>query len=181
MNGGSMGIFGKKKLSEIQSAGQFVLMVTKGVQHNWPEIAKELNILLEAEDTISDDKFAGFEFTLAVIAIQLQALPNLLPSDQANRIREYVIQCISSPDLKSYPRETIQEYQSVWDKSLQQGEPPFYGISSLLLNKLECRSVVKLGGSSFNDPLLLDALSEKVITFGGPWWKTVTQEYKLVS
>ena len=178
-----MGLFGKKKLSEIQSAGQFVLMVTKNVQHNWPEIAKDLNsiLMLHAENTISDDHLAGFEFALAVIATQLQALPNLLPSDQANRIRDHVMQCISSPDLGSYPREVIQEYQNAWDQSIQEGEPPFYGIASVLFDKLECRSVVKLGGSSFNDPLLLDALSEKVVTFGGPWWKTVTQKYKLVS
>jgi hypothetical protein len=39
---------------------------------------------------------------------------------------------------------------------------------------------MELGGARFKDPLLLMALSEKVVTFGGPWWKTVTQEYKLV-
>jgi hypothetical protein len=37
-----------------------------------------------------------------------------------------------------------------------------------------------LADGKFKDPLLLMALSEKVVTFGGPWWKNVIQEYKLV-
>ena len=174
-----MGLFGKK-LSEIKAAGQFVLMITKGVQQNWPEIAKELNSMFQAEESISDDQYACFEFVLAVIATQIQALSNLFFPDQARRIREYVVQCISSPDLGSYPRETIDEYQSAWDQSLQQGEPPFYGIASVLFDKLECRSTVEVGNARFKSPLLLMALSEKVVTFGGSWWKTVSQEYKLV-
>ena len=136
--------------------------------------------MFPGEDSISDDQYASFEFVLAVIATQIQALPNLLPSDQANRIREHVIHCVSSPDLKSYPRETIQEYESAWNQSLQQGEPPFYGIASVLFDKLECRSSMELGSASFKSPLLLMALSQKVVTLGGPWWKTLTQEYKLV-
>ncbi len=175
-----MGLFGKKRLTEIEAAGQFVLMATKGVQQQWPQIVEGLKGILQAENAISDDRYASLEFALAVIAFQIQALPNLLPSDQAGRIREYVMQCLSSPDLGSYPREAIQEYQNAWNQSLQQGEPPFYSIASVLFGKLKGRSAVELRGARFKDPLLLMALSEKVLTFGGPWWKNVTQKYKLV-
>lgn len=175
-----MGLFGKKKLSEIKASGQFVLMVTKGVRQHWPEIASELKGILQAEDSISDDQSASFEFVLAVIATQIQALPNLLAADQASRVREYVMQCISSPELGASPRETIQEYQNAWDQALQQAEPLFYGIASVLFDKLKCRSTVEVGGVRFKSPLVLDALSEKVVTFGGPWWKTIIQEYRLV-
>lgn len=174
-----MGLFAKKKLSEIEAAGQFVLVVTKGVQRHWPEVVNELKSILHPHQLVSDDRYASFEFVLAVIAAQIQALSNLLSSDQASRIREHVVQCLSSPDLGSYPRDAIQEYQNAWNRSLQEGEPPFYGIASLLFDKLECRSTVELGGSRFKDSLLLMALSEKVVTFGGPWWKTVAQEYNL--
>lgn len=175
-----MGLFGKKKLTEIEAAGQFVLMVTKGVQQQWPQIVKELKGMFPAEDAISNDQYASFEFVLAVITCQIQALPNLLSADQASRIREYVMQCISSPELGDYPREAIREHQTAWDQSLQNGEPPFYGIASVLFDKLQCRSSVELGDAKFKSPLLLLALSEKVVTFSGPWWKTVTQQYKLV-
>jgi hypothetical protein len=90
------------------------------------------------------------------------------------------MRCISSPEHGTYPREAIREYQDAWHQSLEQGEPPFYGIASVLFDKLECKSTVELSNTRFKDPLLLMALSEKVVTFGGPWWKTITQEYKLV-
>ena len=175
-----MGLFGKKKLSEIESAGQFVLMVTRNSQQYWPTFAKDLNSISQAENPIPDNQQAAFEFVLAVIAIQIQALPNLFPSDQASRIRECVMRCISSPELGVYPRETIQEYQNAWDQSLKHNVPPFDGIASILFDKLGCRDSVKISSVSFKSPILLMALSEKVVTFGGPWWKTVSQQYKLV-
>jgi len=175
-----MDLFGKEKLREIEAAGQFVLMVTKGVQQHWSTFANELKGMFQAENSVSDDQYDSFEFVLAVIACQIQALPNLLPADQASRIRENVMQCISSPDLGECPREAVQEYQNAWDQSLQQSEPPFFGIASVLFDKLGCQSDLEIGGASFKDPLILMALGEKIITFGGPWWKTVTQKYKLV-
>lgn len=176
-----MGLFGKEKLSEIEVAGQFVVMVAKGAQQRWPEIANDLKDMFNTEDSISGDvRYACFEFVLAVISLQIQALPNLLPADQAHRIRQYIIQCISSPELGDYPSETIEEYQNAWNQSLQQGEPPFYGIVSVLFDKLECQSTVELGDASLKSPLLLMALSEKIVTFGGPWWKNITQKYRLV-
>ena len=175
-----MALFGKKKLSEVEAAGQFVIMVTKGSQQHWPEIARELNGMLKAENSIPEDQWTSFEFVLAVIATQIQALPNLLSADQASRVREYVMQCISSPQLEGYPRETIQEYQNAWDQALQQGEPPFYEIASVLFDKIECRTVVELEKQGSKRPFVLMALSEKVVSFGGPWWKAVIQQYKLV-
>ena len=175
-----MGLFGNKKLSEVEAAGQFVLMVSRNAQQHWPSFAKELNTVLNEGARIPDTQQAAFEFVLAVIATQIQALPNLLPSDQASRVREHVMRCISSPDLGSYPRETIQEYQNVLDQSLKQNALPFDSVASALFDKLGLQAGTKVGNFKFKSPLLLMALSEKVVAFGGPWWKTVAQQYKLV-
>ena len=94
-----------------------------------------------------DEKpYADFEFVLAAIPVQLQALPNLLPSAQATPIREYVLQAMSTPDLGSYPRETIRQYQVTWDEALERGEPPYFGVASVLLDKLECANSGEVGG-----------------------------------
>jgi hypothetical protein len=178
-NGEAMTLI-SKKLPEVEAVGQFVMMVMKGVQHQWPEIAAELTKMLRLKDPISDEHHAGLEFALAVIATQIQALPNLLPANQANRIREYIMKCISSPELASYPREAIQEYQDAWDKCLQRNESPIDGIASVLFDKLRCSSTVEMGNAKFKSPHLLMALSEKVVTFGGRWWKNIAKEYELV-
>ena len=175
-----MGLSGKQNLSEVEAAGQFVLMIANGIEQHWSEIAKDIKDIFPEEESLADDQYASFEFVLAVIACQIQALPNLLPADQAYRIRQYIIQCISSPELGEYPAETIQEYQNAWDQSLRESEPPFYGIAAVLFDKVGCQSKVQFGEASFKSPLLLMALAEKIVTFGGPWWKTVTEKYELV-
>ena len=175
-----MGSFNKEKLSEIEAAGQFVISMVKPIQKEWSGIAAELTQMLQLKQPISTDRYAAFEFALAVIALEIQPLPNLLPATQAGRIREHVLGCISSPDLGSYPREAIDEYQNAWTKSMQEGEPPFASMASVLFDKLGCQSIVELGQARFKDPLLLTALSEKVITFGGGWWKNAIQRYTLV-
>jgi len=175
-----MGFFGKKKISEVEVAGQFVVSMLEPIQQEWPKVVAELVEMLQLKQPISTDQHAALEFALAVIALQIQALANLLPVAQANRIREHIMRCISSPSLDTYPRKAIQEYQNAWNRSLQQGEPPIDAVASVLFDKLGCESSVELGNAKFKDPLLLVALSNKVITFGGAWWKNAIQRYTLV-
>lgn len=179
-NENSTGFSKKVSLTEIEAANQFVFMVFRGVDQQWPNIVKELREVFHAEEIISDDQDASFEFVLSVIACQIQALPNLFPADQARRIQEHIMQRISLPELAEYhPRETLQLYQSAWDQCLQQCEPPFDGIASVLFDRLGCRKTM-LKGKEFKDPYLLDFLSEKIVTFGGPWWKTIADKFTLV-
>ena len=176
-----MEISGRKKLSELEIAGQFVLAMTKTVQKEWPSVARELNAApFSPKEPFSDDAFAGYEFLLAVIACQIQSLPNLLAKEQSQRIRAYILVCLSSPEVGSYPGEALGEYQQAWNESLKREEAPFYGLASVLFDKLGRRETVQLGDGKFKDPLLLMALSEKIVMFGGPWWKNVIQEYRIV-
>lgn len=175
-----MGLFGKEKLSEVEAAGMFVISILRPIQQEWPGVAAELTRMLQLAQPLPTDQYAAFEFALAVIALEIQAIPNLLPPSQASRIREYVLRGLSSPDLGSYPLGALHEYQNAWNQSLQEAELPCYGIASVLFDKLSCQSTVKLGDAKFKDPLLLMALSEKFVIFGGAWWKKAIQRYKLV-
>lgn len=175
-----MGVLGKKKITEAEVAGQFVITITKGVQEYWPSIAKDINQQFQSNKPISDGLDGSFEFALAGIATQIQALTNLLKQEQVSRIREYILKCISSPELGTYSKETIEAYQNAWDASLKKGEPPHYGIASVLYDKLQCGDTVEIGSEQFKNPVLLMALSEQVISFGGPWWKEVIEEYEIV-
>jgi len=38
-----MGFYGKKKIKEIEAAGQFVIAIMRDVQEYWPSAAQELN------------------------------------------------------------------------------------------------------------------------------------------
>lgn len=173
--------FGKEKLSEIEAAALFIVSIFKDVQQYWPEISSELNDMFKLEKQISNDSFAGFEFALAVVTIQMQALNNLLKEDQAKRIKKHIHTFVSaSEDVGEYSAKTIQLYQDAWNQCVSSNEMPFDGVVSILFDKLECQSAVELSGVRFKDPLLLMALTEKVVYFGGPWWKNLIAKYKLV-
>ena len=103
--------FVRENISELQAAGQFVVSIVNSIQHDWSSVAAELTQMLHLKQPISTDPYAAFEFSLAVLGVEIQALPNLLSTEQAIRIREYVLRCISSPELGVYPRAAISEYQ----------------------------------------------------------------------
>ena len=177
-----MWLFGKKKVSETTIAGQFVFYVCHGVEESWPKIAEELRELFRGDASVLDDQDAPFEFALAVVSIQMQALPNLLSADQAARIRSHIVSCLCSDDkLGTYPAEAIDEYQAAWDRSLQVPEPGFDGIASVLFDKLGCLDKVSIGKASFKSPTMLMALGSAVVTLGGPFWKEAVSQYRIVT
>ncbi len=176
-----MGLFGEPKISEAVIAGQFVIHVCKGVQESWPKIVDELRQLFRDDASVLDDEFAPFEFALAVVATQMQALPNLLPPDQAARLRSHIVRCLCSDEVGTYPTEAIDEYQLAWDRSLQVPEPPYFGIASVLFDKLGCSEAVSIGKASFKSPITLMALGSAVVTFGGVFWKAAVSQYRIVT
>jgi hypothetical protein len=176
-----MGLFGKQKISETAIAGQFVLHVCRGVEESWPKIAEELRELFRDDASVLDDQFAPFEFALAVVATQMQALPKLLSADQAARIRSHIVCCLCSDKLGTYPAEAIDEYQAAWDRSLQVPEPPYDRIASVLFDKFGCSDKVSIGKASFKSPTMLMALGSAVVTFGGQFWKAAVSQYRIVT
>lgn len=129
-----MGLFWKKKMTEKEAAYIFVNEVMKSVQQTLPGISKDLEGI--SGQSIPDEQGALFELLLAVVAIQTKALPNFLTVDQAKRIREYILEFVSPPNLGLYPRDMIQEYWHAWDQSLAQGKDQYGETMSLLCAKL---------------------------------------------
>ena len=176
-----MWTFGKKKMEEQKAVALFLIDIMKNTKEQWPNISTELNDTLRLEQQIPNSPSAGFEFAIAVIAIQVQAIRNLLPQDQSHRIIRYMVDFFTSSEgYGEYVQETLQFYQNAWDQCLSKGEMPLEGVASILFDKLECQSAVELSGVKFKDPLLLLALTEKITFFGGPWWKNLIAKYKLV-
>lgn len=175
-----MALFGKDKIPESEAAKGFVSHIAIHFQQHWPETANELIKVFPSENSIFDNENTPTEFFLAIIAVQIQALSNLLPNDQAMRIREYIMQGISYPALGKYPRKAIQEYQTAWDHALQKNEDPSIAVAAVLFDKIGCKSTHQSGKASFKSPILLTLLSSAIVSFGGPWWKAVTQKFKLV-
>lgn len=167
-----MGQFGENKMTESEAARAFVAGLMKSVQQHWPDISSALKAVSDLASL--DDPGASFEFFIAVMATQLQGLQNFLKADQANRIEQHLIRCISAPGLDSYPEDTIQEYQRAWERAATNGRDPIDGITSLLCDKLGYRS--EDGHDNATIPMVV--LTRYIVIFC--YFKDMIQEYKLV-
>ena len=176
-----MGLFGKPTISEKDAAGRFVLSILRGVRETWPQITGQFSPFLDSDAEQLQSPWAQFEFGVASIAIQIQALQNLLPTDQARRVRGYIVACLSAPDLGSVPVESLAAYERAWLDAPEQGEMPFNAVASVLYDHLGLDCSVTVGGARLKDPLLIMAMGGAVTTFGGPWWKSLISKYRLVA
>ena len=174
-----MGLFGKPKLSERDAAAKFAMNIMGDLKEAWPRVAQGIEAMLGEDAEVLQDQYARYNFALAVIATQLQAVTNLLPENES-RIRAVVLQCLHNDDLGTYPEDSIAEYQHAWDECLRRKELPINGIASVLFDKLGCTSSVAIGNGRVKSPVTLMALSAAVMDCSlGQYWKTVTTKFKL--
>ncbi|MFC1597703.1 hypothetical protein ACFL5Q_07185, partial [Planctomycetota bacterium] len=119
-------MFGRKpKITEMEFAGYFCWTLSMEIQNNWASILEDINRLMGGDDSnIHVHDLAMTDFELPLIAVEIQELSNLLEKDQADRIREYILKSISEGGHHpTNARERMEEYQKVWDDSLNNDEP----------------------------------------------------------
>ena len=182
----------------MEGAGKFVLAILTRVQPEWPAIVAELRGILQEPLDALDDVWTQFEFAMAVVAVEMQALPNLLPADQARRIRQHVLTCLRTPNVGPAKIEAVEAYEQAWTKAMADAELPFGSVAALLCERAGIRGApVELGGVHYQDPLLLTALGTVVTTFamghwknflagpvvttGGGWWKNFLAAHRIVA
>jgi len=177
-----MGLFGKERVSEAEAAAVFVGSILLSVQKNWPQITSQFTPFLRRVPEHLNSEWSQYEFALASIALQIQALPNLLPPDQAERVRSFVFACLAAPELGSEPLEVIELYENAWKAAIAAAEPPC--LAPVLYERLQLRDYtapVTLGKAQFVSPLLLAAMEGAITYHGGPWWKSYLAEHKLAA
>src|SRR5437868_4155717 len=94
-----MRLFGRrlqKELSELDA----VLLVNRTILQEttqmWPKFYQQLRgDGFWGQVVTQDEGPAGLDFTVAVMALEAQAVPNLFPADQATRIRDWILATIS--------------------------------------------------------------------------------------
>jgi hypothetical protein len=180
-----MGLFGKPRISEAEVASQFVITILSYVRDSWPAIVEDLRPLfaLKGTDTaVLSDTCATYEFGLAAMTIQLQALRNVIGGSSAQRIRAHVFCCLQTEELGSYPIDAIAEYEQAWSGDLSSEEPPHLGLAVALAERLELDTGMKVAGAEFHDPILLLALAGAVIKGSAfPFWEEIKAKHRIVA
>lgn len=178
----------KKKLTEQEAAALFVLYIIKEVQDAWPTIHKNLKDLFKEKFVVEDEKMAVFDLVLAAIAQDLQAVKNLFPKDQAERIEKWVLKCIDTEDWGEYAVDEVKKYGEKFQKEIQNisaGGDPLSAIPARLLQRWLGKNIqnfeVEMNGKKTGiiDPVLLLMVSSILISFLGTW-KRLKDNFEIV-
>jgi len=179
--GVTMGWFGKPKKTVTEAACEFIFTYTAQIKIDWPEICKRLQEIEPKFETLKHDVMSSFEFLLAAISIQLHALSNLQNNDTGEKIRETILELLSTDNAGTYPLETIAEYDEAWNDFVEKSAPPFFAVSWILIDKLKLTKTVTLGNQVHKDPILVMSLGRLLVEFSGKFWKLYLAKYKIVS
>src|SRR3989338_3586454 len=123
---------------------------------------------------------AAFDLALAAIAQDLQAVKNLFPKDQAERIEKWVLKCINTEDWGEYAVDEVKKYGEKFQKDIQNvnvGGDPLSAIPARLLQRWLGKNIqnfdVEINGkkTGFIDPILLMMISSTLAAFPGTWEK----------
>lgn len=173
--------FSKGTISEVSAAGTFVSDIMSRVRSEWTTIIGELEPILEDTDRRTlNDNWATYEFALAALTMEAQAMQNLLPPDQARRVREHILRALDAPDLDGAGVEAFRSYEAAWRQGVERNELPFDPVVSLLFDRIGLKGAVTLSGARFKDPLLLTALAGALTMPGRAWWKSTLAQYRIV-
>ncbi len=178
----------KKKLTEQEAAAQFVLYIVKEAQAAWPTIYKNLKDTFKEEFVVEDETMAAFDLALAAIAQDLQAVKNLFPKDQAERIEKWIYQCINTEDWGEYAMEEVKKYGEKFQKDIQNinaGGDPVSAIPARLVQRWLGKNIhnfdVEMNGKKTGiiNPVLLMMVTGTLTAFLGTW-KRMKDNFKLI-
>lgn len=168
-----------KKLTEQEAVSYFILSVIKEAQDKWPTIHKALIDSFKDKFVVEDEKRAPFDLALAAIAQDLQAVQNLFPKDQAERIEKSVLKCVDMEGWGKYPSDEIKKYRDEFQHVLQNIKTdgdPLMSIPEHLLQQWLGKNIqnfkMEIGGekTGFIEPLILSMIFVTLSGFS-PIWK----------
>lgn len=174
-------LFNKSRVSEREASVQFLHYVLAGALENWSEITASFRDQM-IDTSKLDLPWSQFEFGIAIATVQLRAVWNLCPSDQASRIHNHVIEILSSaPNTAKRSIEGLRAYDAAWQSAIDAGEPPFGALAITLCRRLDLRPPDIPNDGEFIDPLFLTSLGGAVTTGLPGWWKKFLGTHRLVA
>ena len=170
----------KTKITEQEAASRYVLYIMTEAQDAWPAIHKSLKDSFKGKFVVEDEKMATFDLALAAIAQDLQAVKNLFPKEQAERIEKWVLKCIDTKDWGEYAVDEVNKYGEEFQKGIQNiiaDGDPLSAIPARLLHRWLGKNIqnfdVEMHGKKTGiiSPILLLMISSTLAAFLGSWKK----------
>lgn len=174
-------MFWKRKISEKEAATVFMVSIIDNLRDGLGTFHSALQEILGQHFEIDSSKIAS-EFMVCMTVMHLQSLINIFPKEQANRLRQYVLDELCFNEHAISLTETIAKYQQAWDLK-SEGNNPFAPMSAIILTFLErigYAKKVSAGNEECVHPGVLMALGQVFMKSVKPTWKDIASDYRVV-
>lgn len=174
----------KKKITEEEASRQFVLAKVQEGKKFWTMTYSTLKDQFGEKAIIQNEDMGVLDLFLAKIALHIQSLKNLFPSEQASRIHKYMLKYVNSPEYGDYAMSEIMEYDRIYNESIKSEENPVDAVAARLLRRWFGANItdfdVELGNKKTGiiSPLLV-MFATMVITEGSGW-KIIKDNFNIV-
>jgi len=180
----------KPILTEQEAAAILVGSSFRNTQHGWPNVYSSLKGFREEKFVIADESKAAFDLGLGAIALDLQAVKNLFPVEQADRLENWVLTWVwnfaATNGRGGYALDEIKKYGTAFRKESGSGADFALGaIPGRLLHRWLGETIKtfesEISGkkSGFIDVMLMSETASVLIGFSG-FWKAFADKYELV-
>lgn len=162
-------------ISETHAAELFFSLMTDRVFEEWPKVIsqlREINDEHQSEDIFNhiDDEGAKIELLLAAMALDLRALKNLFPKEQAQRLYEHCIESIPQ-EARDYAKSTFEEYISRFDEDVKSGLNPLLAVGDIIYGRWGLDGDAYVPGEFFIAPrqVVASMLCQCALSYVGVW------------
>jgi hypothetical protein len=159
-------------MGEAEAARLFVYTMMRQVRESWPGVLSELKKLDSSESALArlDEEPAQWELVLAAMALDLGAMKNLFPEEQAHRLLERCIEYFPE-DTRNYARNAVEEYNSRYDEDATRGLNPAPAMGEILYGRWGLAGEDYVPAELFiaSDQILAGALAVVISSYLGVW------------
>ena len=162
------------------SAERASLLFVESMVHDskqaWPEVRADLAIIvadaLSTRPTLLDEHWTFHAIALARVGVEMQAVRNLLPASDANRVVDEifnVLDDISRADRRN--ASLVRDLDERWTRATTRGVNPTGMIGLTLHDYLDLEELIQVNGEEVINPAVLVGLSSLPMRPGLGWWK----------
>jgi hypothetical protein len=121
-----------------------------------------------SEFSLADRQRAVRDLAAAIIALEIQALPNLFPPPMAGRLRSHVLNYLTFK-YGEYAASEVRAYEEIFRGELKSGRHPGERVSERLLHRLTHKELL-YGGDGFTvNPISTMFLTRCLADMCGVW------------
>lgn len=164
-------------MREAEAAQLFVYTMIRQVRESWPSVLPRLRELDTSKPALAllDEEVAQWELVLAAMALDLGALKNLFPEEQARRLLDL---CLSNVPVKirDHATDAVKEYNVRYDEDAARGLNPTLAMGEILYGRWRLAGNAYVPGELFIAPgqILAGALGVLITSYLGVWKRIQT-------